>query len=39
VRADSIVVKGMGEEDPIADNATKAGQSLNRRVEIKVIKN
>ena len=39
VRADSIVVKGMGEEDPIADNATKSGQALNRRVEIKVIKN
>ncbi len=39
VRPDSIIVKGLGEEDPIADNATKAGQALNRRVEIKVIKN
>lgn len=39
VQPDSIVVKGLGEEDPIADNATKAGQALNRRVEIKVIKN
>lgn len=39
VRPNSLIVKGLGEENPIADNATKAGQALNRRVEIKVIKN
>ena len=31
-----IVIKGKGESDPIADNATRAGQVRNRRVEIRV---
>lgn len=33
VPADRIVSHGYGETKPIADNATKAGQALNRRVE------
>lgn len=31
-----FVVEGKGEADPIADNATKEGQALNRRVEIMI---
>ncbi len=33
IDASSIVVQGMGEEMPIADNATKEGQAINRRGE------
>jgi OOP family OmpA-OmpF porin len=33
---DRIATAGMGPEQPIADNATKAGQAKNRRVEIDV---
>ncbi len=32
-----VFVKGMGESDPIADNATPEGRSLNRRSEILVL--
>jgi len=32
--ADTITAKGMGQDDPVADNSTAAGRKLNRRVEI-----
>lgn len=31
---DTITAKGMGQENPVADNSTAAGRKLNRRVEI-----
>jgi len=36
IAADRIAVKGMGSTQPVADNNTAAGRSLNRRVEIGV---
>ena len=36
VDAGLVTSQGMGEEDPIADNATAEGRMKNRRVEIKL---
>ena len=36
VDAGIIDVSGMGETQPVADNSTKEGRALNRRVEISV---
>ncbi len=33
INADDIIAIGMGEKHPVADNATKAGQAINRRGE------
>jgi OOP family OmpA-OmpF porin len=38
VEADSLVAVGMGESYPVANNATPAGQALNRRVDFVVNK-
>lgn len=35
---ESMIVKGMGEANPVADNSTREGRILNRRVELNVIK-
>lgn len=36
VDADRIVAKGYGQEQPIADNGTAEGRTLNRRVELRI---
>ncbi|HEY0244257.1 MAG TPA: OmpA family protein [Mucilaginibacter sp.] len=33
----NLTTKGNGESNPIADNTTEAGKSVNRRVEIKLV--
>ena len=34
VSMNSVVARGMGKADPVADNSTAAGRQLNRRVEL-----
>ena len=34
VAASKMTIKGMGENSPVADNATRDGRAMNRRVEI-----
>ncbi len=34
IKADIITAKGLGEQNPIADNDTKSGQAINRRGEL-----
>ena len=38
VSADHLTANGYGEERPVADNNTKEGRSINRRVELAIIK-
>lgn len=36
ITSDRIIFKGYGDTQPVADNATEAGRSKNRRVELKL---
>jgi outer membrane protein OmpA-like peptidoglycan-associated protein len=38
-KPDEIIIRGFGAQQPVADNATPRGQSLNRRVEITILEN
>lgn len=38
ISTDRMMVSGMGETSPVADNATKAGRAENRRVEVEIVK-
>jgi len=38
-RRDQLLIIGKGATDPIADNSTAAGMTLNRRVEITIVEN
>ena len=38
VEADRLTPQGMGEQQPIASNATAAGRRANRRVEVLILK-
>jgi len=38
VKASQLIAVGMGETNPIADNATASGRAQNRRIEAKLIK-
>jgi len=38
VPANRLIVHSFGSQNPIADNTTRAGQQLNRRVEVMIIK-
>ena len=37
VRSDRLVATGYGEDNPIGDNSTEEGRSLNRRVEMQIL--
>lgn len=39
VPSNRMIITGFGEEEPVADNSTEAGQQKNRRVEIAVYAN
>jgi outer membrane protein OmpA-like peptidoglycan-associated protein len=36
IDAGRVTTKGVGPDEPIADNKTKAGRAKNRRIEFKV---
>lgn len=38
INSDRFIIKGSGSHKPIADNSTKEGMALNRRVEITILK-
>ena len=38
VVTDRMIVTGMGESAPVANNNTKAGRAENRRVEVEIVK-
>jgi outer membrane protein OmpA-like peptidoglycan-associated protein len=39
VRADRLIIRGYGEEQPVADNETEIGRAQNRRVEVAIYAN
>lgn len=38
IQASRIISKGYGESQPVADNTTKEGRQLNRRIEVRILK-
>ncbi len=38
ISTDRMMVSGMGESAPVADNSTRDGRAQNRRVEVEIVK-
>jgi outer membrane protein OmpA-like peptidoglycan-associated protein len=38
IKAERVIAKGYGEEQPIAANDTSEGRQINRRTEVRIVK-
>ena len=38
IAPDRVVARGYGESRPVADNATEEGRRINRRTEVKILR-